>query len=233
MNALPGAPLPRRVGGVVQQPRGVLIAGDLTDGGTKPQWREFVDHYGLSGKDGRLKFPVYECSGNHDRHTFLFRPVLHGVRRRHGGLTYSWDWDDVHLASLDCYPDAGSLRWLTRDLARVGTERPVVIFFHYPLLGPYSDWWNQNEKNAFRDAIMGYNVIAIFHGHYHASNRYRWEGYDVYNVGSPRHSAHSFAVVRITDTTMTVTSRDWDRGIWRWTHHKAITANAAGPVPRH
>ena len=84
MNALPGTPLPRPLGGTVQEPRGVLIAGDLTDDGSKPQWRNFVEHYGLTGKDARLRFPVYECTGNHDRHAFLFRPVLDGVKRRHG-----------------------------------------------------------------------------------------------------------------------------------------------------
>jgi len=233
MNALPGKPLPRQLGGTVQPPRGVLMAGDLTDGGSKAQWREFVAHYGLTGKDGRLRFPLYECTGNHDRHAFLFRPVLDGVKRRHGSLTYSWDWDDVHLVSLDCYPDAANLRWLKRDLAQVGTVRPVALFFHYPLLGPYSDWWKQTEKNAFRDAIRGYNVIAIFHGHYHGSGRYKWEGYDVYNVGSPRHSAHSFAVVRITDTTLTIASRNWDRGTWRWTHRKPINTAAAKAAPHN
>ncbi len=229
MNALPGTPWPGGLAGTVAAPRAVLIAGDLTDHGLGGEWRQFVQHYGSSGRDGRLRYPVRECTGNHDRRVPLLRPVLSGVRGRHGGLTYSWDWGDVHVACLDEYPDAGNRRWLRRDLAAVGRRRPVVIYFHFPLLGPYSDFWSEGDKQAFAEAIEGYNVIAIFHGHFHGSGHYRWAGRDVYNVGSPRHGWHSFAAVRVTDTRLAVASWNWDRGRWQWWHAKAINEGAARP----
>jgi cytolysin (calcineurin-like family phosphatase) len=232
MNELPETLLPAEIGGTVGRPRGLLIAGDLTERGRRSEWDEFVRQYGLTGSDGLLKFPVYEGSGNHDRHAFLFRPVLSGIRQRHGDLVYSWDWDDVHLVCLDLYPDAANLRWLRRDLARVGRRAPVVIFFHYPVLGPYSDWWTDDEKEAFGRAIDGYNVVGIFHGHFHRSQHYRWHGLDVYNVGSSRHGWHSFAAVHITDGRMTVASRRWDRGVWTWMHAKPINAAAVGDPQR-
>lgn len=222
MNALPGTAYPARVGGVVAAPRGVLIAGDLTEGGTAAQWRQFAAHYGLTGAEGVLKYPVYEGTGNHDRDLIVLRPVLDGVRKRHGALTYSWDWHDLHVVCLDLYPNATNLRWLKRDLAAVGPKLPVVIYFHYSLLGPFSDWWSDREKEAFRRAIAPFNVVGIFHGHFHWSGHYRWAGYDVYNVGSPRHGWHSFAAARVTDTTMTVASWNWDRGRWQWAHRKQI-----------
>ena len=106
----------------------------------------------------------------------------------------------------------------------------MVIYFHYSILGAFSDWWSSREKQAFARAIANYNVIGIFHGHFHGSAHYRWAGHDVYNVGSPRHGGHSFAVVRITDTTMTVASWDWRFNRWRWAHSKRITrSQPAGP----
>ena len=242
MNSLPGTPYPPAVGGVVARPLGVLIAGDLTERGYASQWKQFVSHYGLTGKDGLLKYAVYEGTGNHDRDVPLFRAVLGGVKKRHGRLTYSWDWSDVHLVNLDQYPSAANLRWLKRDLASVGRKVPIVIYFHFSILGPYSDWWKDGQKEAFARAIDGYNVIGIFHGHYHGSQHYRWRGYDVYNVGSPRHAGHSFAVVHITDAKMSVASWGWDRPVprargrpvcgWQWRHVKPInhtSASARGP----
>jgi 3',5'-cyclic AMP phosphodiesterase CpdA len=55
MNALPGRPFPTGMGGTVGEPRGVLIAGDLTDDSRPEEWAEFVAHYGLRGNDGLLR----------------------------------------------------------------------------------------------------------------------------------------------------------------------------------
>ena len=236
MNDLPGTPLPTAYGGApVHQPLGLLVAGDLTNSGRRDQWNQFVKHYGLTGSDAPLKYPVFECAGNHDRQALLFRPVLDGVKARHGGkLIYSWNWGDVHLVCLDLYPDAAALRWLRKDLAAVGRKLPVVIYFHYSILGPFSEWWTDRERQAFAEALQGYHVVALFHGHYHASQHYTWRGYDVYNVGSPRHNMHSFAAVRITDNTLTVASWNWDRGGWDWVHRKPINQPApavATPAP--
>ncbi len=233
MNALPGTPVPAAVGQwVVAEPLGVLMAGDLTDHGLAREWQQFAAVYGRDGTDGLLRYPLYEGTGNHDRYVPLLRPVLDAVRKRHGRLTYSWDWSDVHLVCLDEYPDAANRRWLVRDLAAVGRRRPVVIYFHFNLVGPFSQWWPRREKEAFARAIDGYNVVGIFHGHFHYSQHYAWKGWDVYNVGSPRHAWHSFAVVRITDTSMTVCSWDWRRRGWAWWHRKDINAPASPSPPR-
>ncbi len=223
MNGLPGMPYPAQIGGAVARPRGVLIAGDLTEKGAADQWRQFVAHYGLTGKDGMLQYPVYECRGNHDRGLFS-QPVLDGVKKRHGRLTYSMDFDDLHVVCLDLYPDAAILSWLRSDLAAVGRTLPVVIYFHYSIEGPFSDWWSRREKDAFAEAIEGFNVVGIFHGHYHGSQHYRWRGYDVYNVGSPRHGMQSFAVLSVSDARMSVASWNWSRRRWQWVHAKPINA---------
>ena len=117
------------------------------------------------------------------------------------------------------HPKGRALRRRVDDLLeRVGMAQPVLLWFHYPLAGPYSDWWTEDEKTAFRKTVEGYSIVAVFHGHYHRSGHYRWRGLQVYNVGSPRHSDHSFAAVRWRAGRLDVASWDWDRGDWAWHH---------------
>lgn len=77
INGFPGTLWPEGspwAGEPVDEPRGVLIAGDLTqngqDGRIDPldsdELGRFELDYGLRGDDGGLRFPVYEGYGNHD-----------------------------------------------------------------------------------------------------------------------------------------------------------------------
>ena len=53
------------------------------------------------------------------------------------------------------------------------------------------------------DASDGFNVIGLFHGHDHWSQRpYRWQGYDVFSPGAAHFA--QFAVVHIGLRTMDV-----------------------------
>lgn len=221
MNSLPGKVYP--VGAAkVAEPRGVLFAGDATDHGFLWEWKAFLKYYGLRKEGGLLNWPMYECPGNHDQPVPLLSPVLPAIRSRHKSLLYSWDWDGVHLACLGMYPDAAGCRWLADDLKKIDKRTPVVLYFHYALLGPFSgpEWWTDKEKDAFGKTIDGYNVVAIFHGHFHGSEHYQWRGRDIYNVGSPVYNARSFAVVHITDKVTIVASWNWDLRQWEWVHAK-------------
>jgi len=77
MNALPGVADPR--GLPVPEPRGVLVAGDLTQNGwwsltnaflpgfdVGGELDLFLAQWGLTGADGELRYPVLEGYGNHD-----------------------------------------------------------------------------------------------------------------------------------------------------------------------
>lgn len=128
MNKIPGVPWPERLGGdPIRKPQGVLVLGDLIDDGdkrdeTRPQWEQFVKHFGLDGTDGLLKHPVYEGWGNHDgpppgKEKFGFS-VQQQIKDRNrlrqdkalvgavsaNGLHYSWDWGGVHFVQLNLYP---------------------------------------------------------------------------------------------------------------------------------
>lgn len=118
MNALPGTPYPEKGGGKVQRPMGVILTGDLTDGGSVEQWNAFAADWGLVGGDARLDYPVYEGAGNHDGPPSTTAGEKGHVRRMIGqrnqrrphvvnvsanGLHYSWDWQDVHFVQLNEY----------------------------------------------------------------------------------------------------------------------------------
>jgi hypothetical protein len=217
LNELPGTEYPPALGGQVETPRGLLFLGDATDNGHLDEFAQFEKVYGRDGRDGLLRFPVYEAIGNHDLNSTS--PIKARVTERHGGINYAVDWEGVRFLCLDMCPDGKTLQWLRPELQRAGRRHPLVLFFHYSLAGPYSDFWEAEEKDDFGKAIEGYNVLAIFHGHEHRVGHYVWRGHPVFRPGAPRHFSHHFLVVRMGSRQMQVAARDFDTHRWvqTWT----------------
>ncbi|NBO90912.1 MAG: hypothetical protein EBV06_01125 [Planctomycetia bacterium] len=180
LNRLPGTDIPAIAGGgKVLAPRGAIHGGDCIDTGDKTnvkmqqtEWSGFADTFGLTGKDGQLKVPVYEVHGNHDspRGDGLAvkkiiarnktRPDLVNVSAN--GVHYSWDWSNVHFVNLGIvvgedasvkrrrrYAPLDSLAFLVTDLKdKVGNSgRPIVITHHIDLLR-YSQPLPVEDKRA-------------------------------------------------------------------------------------
>ena len=123
--ALIGTELPRAIrehaGGMerVPRPRGILVAGDLTDGSPNPdicrqQWAQFAAAYPGSGLAiGQDRIPIFPSLGNHDGG--LFGPVAPLVfasldrlgergeiaSRSAGGLHYALHWGRLHVLCLN------------------------------------------------------------------------------------------------------------------------------------
>ena len=165
LNGLPGSALPEAVGGgVVPVPQGVLHAGDLVDSGDKQgskyeamqrcEWAGYTAAFGLSGSEGRLRFPVMEVAGNHDapggRGYVMEQLAARQRSRKHlkaisgNGLHYAWEWGGVHFVALglivgtekSCerrrrYGAMDSLDFLREDLAsHVAPGQPLVVLHH-------------------------------------------------------------------------------------------------------
>jgi cytolysin (calcineurin-like family phosphatase) len=168
------------------------------------------------------------------------------------GLHYSWNWDDVHFVQLNLYPGnvphpqtrysaayhdpQGSLDFLKGDLAtHVGTSgQPVIVMHHYDLQG--TDWWHDEERKAYYDAIQPYNVIAVFHGHT-GTGVYKWNPpgeEQVLNVVNTGQTEDGFFVVQVTGNRIRLAyrmkdgvkkikhpngqiRREWN-GTWGWRH---------------
>jgi cytolysin (calcineurin-like family phosphatase) len=128
----------------------VIHIGDVTNDGKETNWLAFVRDYGLDGKGGRLRYPVYETFGNHDggpgtpvrraiRERNLRRPGLSAVSSN--GMHYAWRWDDVHFVMLGVSPGTTrrpydpehSTAFAEEHLAAsVGSSgRPVVVMHHF------------------------------------------------------------------------------------------------------
>ena len=119
MNDLPGQPFP--LGGAVEEPVGVLVAGDLVDAvGDPANWAFYKELFHPRG-EARLRYPVYEIAGNHDLGTdptgggwtYVQRELVARNRERPGSLSfdpegyhYSWDWGSYHVVALQVFPGA-------------------------------------------------------------------------------------------------------------------------------
>lgn len=245
MNSIPGKKYPDSIGGgVVAAPRGVLIPGDLIDGGQGPakmvnqQWALWKADFGLKG-EGKLRFPVYEGYGNHDLNgNFLIENFIkertlqrsNVVAIAENGFHYAWEWDTVHFVEVNLYPGnrrpkgvggqppREALNFLRDELKQnVGdSRRPVVIVHHYM---PTDNWWTEEEKNAYFDVIKDYNVILIVHGHQGSASVTDWKGLTVLDN-------HYFVrtgafVVHVTDKEMTIAQFS-PAGEWKLTFKKDI-----------
>jgi 3',5'-cyclic AMP phosphodiesterase CpdA len=225
LNGIAGRAFPQQIGGNVAPPRGLIVTGDLTEWGQVEEWEPFAATYGLDGgTNGKLRIPVFEVVGNHDKVHGPF--VEQQVMARHGGNRfYSWDWDDLHLVALGEAPDEQGLDFLARDLAGLAKNIPVILYFHLALAGPWStdNWFAEGTlKDRLAKLAGEWNVIAIFHGHHHATGHYTWHGIDVFKPGAVKDGAHTFAVVRVTDDRMSVVSYDWDHDAWSGVFDKRL-----------
>jgi hypothetical protein len=211
-NQMKSRAYPAAIGGEVGELRGMLMMGDMTDWAQQDQWDQFKSLYGLTGKDGLLKMPVFEALGNHDIGAQYLIEGL--IKQRHGGLTYAWDWAGIRIICLGLYPGTAERQFLNKELTSLDKRRPIILYFHYAIEGPYSSDWTAEHKEAFGRLINGYNVLAIFHGHYHAPGHYRWRGFDVLRPGAPRHNSDTFMVVRVDGARFAAAWWHWGRGEW-------------------
>lgn len=217
LNTIAGKPYPLALGGTVAPPRGLIITGDLTEWGWPEQWPMFEAAY------AKLQYPIYEVEGNHDKVSAHY--IEERIAQRHGDHFYSYDWDDLHMVALGEAPDERGLAFLEKDLEKVDKSVPVILYFHLALAGPWSDgnWFaDGNFKARLQSFAERWNVIAIFHGHHHATDHYVWHGIDVFKPGAVKGGAHTFAVVHVTDNRFTVAEWDWDNARWGTTFEKRL-----------
>lgn len=254
MNGLPGTEYPEKIGGKVGVPRGVIQIGDITNDGKAVNWEKFVKDYGLTGTEGRLKYPVYETFGNHDGGPKL--PVRDGIKARNkqrvgvtdvseNGMFYSWDWSGVHFVCLGISPGSTtrpydpehSIDFCISDLKKnVGNSgRPVILMHHFGFDKSHSlGWWPEAWRQTYYDVLKDYNVIGILHGHAHKPEIYQWKGIDIYH---PPHFSqkdpktngpvtHGIFVFHITADELTIAERKLD-GTWGMTAKKSLRVPAS------
>jgi hypothetical protein len=112
------------------------------------------------------KIRVLLGAGNHDFGDTT-RTALKLIKARHGKLYYAEKVGNITYLNCGVYPDSKTVMpWLKKQLTKTNGE-PVVIAFHYNILGNHNTWWHPEERQAFLDAIKGKNVQLIMNGHDH------------------------------------------------------------------
>ena len=194
----------------------LIIPGDLTHKGVSRVSNPFIKYLCMcycirkargEGVDGytdeleRLKEqhiqPIQKkldkilmCIGNHDSLTqwwIGYNPVYGYVRENHGSLCHKTDVDGIMVYSLSEYPTKSSVDWFKKMLDQ-STDKPFIVFFHYNLQGPYSDWWKDKEKDYFYKTIEPHKerCICIAEGHVHMTYVSSWKGIRVVNGAGDR-----------------------------------------------
>ncbi|WP_367607814.1 metallophosphoesterase [Legionella sp. W05-934-2] len=110
------------------------------------------------------------------------------IKHRYGGTCYYRTVGDINVVSLGLYPDKKALAWMEKN---VPTDKPIVVFWHYNVSGPFSvegsfggPWWTKAEREkAFAILNNKFQTLAVIVGHYHATDTYRFETIPVYVVG--------------------------------------------------
>ena len=212
--------------------RAFIVPGDYTTGGQQ----ENVDLYCQDWET-----PVYEAlsqtgighriftgPGNHDQDSstwYTHADALWHLIDKYGDYYYSFDLNDIHISCPGLYPSESGLirgvwapfifglKWLEEDLQKVTPGQPVIIFFHYPVAGSFSDWWKKSEKDAFYNIIQNYNVKLIVCGHTHGSKSSNWR--DTYPFADV--SGQQFALCSYdSDTDQVNVSFDGNQGPRTW-----------------
>lgn len=146
----------------------------------------------------RLKMPVYTSLGNHEVFGLYVRigidstHALYGKKmyeKYFGKTYYSFDFKTWHFIVLDGIGftperryfgviDSAQINWLKHDLLKTGTEKPVAIVTHIPLLStgaqilvsPTTAFSQSeivtNSHEVFK-IIEPYNVKLVLQGHLH------------------------------------------------------------------
>lgn len=178
----------------------VIMGGDLVENRYTRTLEHAEKMFNLfQGIEMKLQMPVYNVLGNNDiirsggnlidpNHPDYGKGMF---RRRLGeGATYrSFDYGDWHFVILDSigktenggyrgFIDDDQLNWLNNDLDETGTERPICIALHIPLVTSYFQIEEDsmipiprfgvvNNGTRVIKLLSKYNVKLVLQGHLH------------------------------------------------------------------
>ena len=156
-----------------EQPSFVLHTGDLTHL-SKPS--EFDT---LQQVLSQLSVPVFYVPGEHD----VLEDDGRSYRQRFGKGTqgagwYSFDQAGVHFIGLVNVVNlkAGGLgtlggeqlEWLEKDVRRVTSSTPIVVFAHIPLWSVYPEWgWGTDDSARALSYLKRFGSVSVLNGHIH------------------------------------------------------------------
>jgi Icc protein len=197
------------INGLKPQSHFVIMGGDLVENRYTRTLENAEKMFNLfHGITMKLQMPVYNILGNND---IIRIPAESGVDSSHPeigkgmfknrlgkGATYrSFDYGDWHFVLLDSlgktesggyrgYIDDDQLNWLKKDLDKTGTERPVCVALHIPLVTSYiqieidnmsapSSFMVVNNGTKVIKLLSKYNVKLVLQGHLHVVEEIKYK----------------------------------------------------------
>ncbi len=156
-----------------EQPSFVLHTGDLTHL-SKPA--EFDT---LQQVLGELSMPVFYVPGEHD----VLEDDGKSYRQRFGKGTqgagwHSFDQGGIHFIGLVNVVNlkagglgslgAEQLEWLEKDVKRLKSSTPIVVFAHIPLWSVYPEWgWGTDDSERALAYLKRFGSVSVLNGHIH------------------------------------------------------------------
>ncbi|MEA2497073.1 MAG: 3,5-cyclic-AMP phosphodiesterase, partial [Thermoleophilaceae bacterium] len=170
----------RRINALPQRPSFVMHTGDHVHLSKPSEFDTVKQILGTIRTDR-----VFHVPGEHD----VF--VDHGRRYRqffgrgsHGSGYYSFDVGGVHFLALanvqvaeaESHGAANGLgvlgheqrAFIKKDLARLHSDTPIVVFGHVPLLAVYPQWgWATADSAAVLKLLKRFSSVTALNGHIH------------------------------------------------------------------
>lgn len=150
----------------------VLVTGDLTEEGDRKTMEKVKDCLSL------LKAPVYVVLGNHETKwsesgCTAFSEIFGGERFEfvHKGILFLGFNSGPLMRMAFGHVSPQDISWMKREIEHFGTNKPVILVTHYPMLDGDLDNWYQ-----VTDAVRPYNIRLFIGGHYHRLKNFSYDG---------------------------------------------------------
>src|SRR5262245_59690629 len=156
-----------------EPPAFVLHTGDLTHL-SKPA--EFDT---LQEVLSELSIPVFYVPGEHDVLEDDGKSYLARFGKgTQGAGWYSFDQGGVHFIGLVNVVNlkagglgtlgAEQLEWLEKDVKRLTSSTPIVVFAHIPLWSVYPEWgWGTEDSERALSYLTRFGSVSVLNGHIH------------------------------------------------------------------
>jgi Icc protein len=156
-----------------EPPSFVLHTGDLTHL-SKPS--EFDT---LQQVLAELSLPVFYVPGEHDVLEDDGKSYLQRFGKgTQGAGWYSFDQGGVHFIGLVNVVNlkagglgtlgAEQLEWLQKDVTRLKSSTPIVVFAHIPLWSVYPEWgWGTDDSARALSYLKRFGSVSVLNGHIH------------------------------------------------------------------